>query len=123
MPEVIGQGDAQRFRAGSRFGVDEPLLQSLLDGLSGDHLVEEGEQGTAVDEMRSADCLDAADGFHEVLGRSAADGEEAFDVQARPGLGAGVTGLFADGVEVSGPLDRSWQGFRSRMTVSGYRDC
>jgi hypothetical protein len=65
------------------------------------HGVEEAEQGTAFDEVGSAEGLHFSDGLHERLGGGPADAEKFFNVHAAPGFGPCVSGALPDGVQFS----------------------
>ena len=66
----------------------EPELESLRGYGRGEQLVEEAEQGRALEEVGAGDGLDPADGFHQRLRLDAADGEQALHITPGPGFGA-----------------------------------
>jgi hypothetical protein len=88
------------------------------------HGVEEAEQGTAFDEVGSAEGLHFSDGLHERLGGGPTDAEKFFNVHAAPGFGPCVSGALPDGVQFSSrdhltgrPIENL-----SFPAFSGYRD-
>jgi hypothetical protein len=81
----------------------------LVEIRRGNHGVQEAEQGTALDEVGSADRLYLSDGLHERLGGGTANAEEFLNVHAAPGFGTRVRGALPDGVQFAGPFDGTTQ--------------
>jgi len=107
--EIGWQSNSQWFRRGGRVGFADSVSKRLVEIRRGNHGVQEAEQGTAFDEVGSADGLHLTDGLHERLGGDAADAEEFFHVHATPGFGTGVRGALPDGVQIAGPFDGTTQ--------------
>jgi len=108
-PEICWQSNSQWFRRGGRVGFADSISKRLVKIRRGNHGVQEAEQGTAFDEVGSADRMHLSDGLHERLGGDPADAEEFFHVHAAPGFGTGVRGALPDGVQIAGPFDGTTQ--------------
>ena len=72
--------NSQWFRTGGRVSLADSGPKRSVEIWCVKHGVKEAEQGTAFDEVGSADGLDLSDGFHKCLRCRASDAEELLNV-------------------------------------------